>query len=174
MPYSMTVSLSPVFHQICSSDLVSDDWIQLIGNVRLSNIVTRAWVNEASRYFQYLATLCELASRQANESLQSFLTHTMATVDVLSEVDFGAQMNSTVAQLIKSILIRFRLFMDTSQGLMHVDQPLNQLNTDQLIFNDAYTPSGMISRPAPEVSYLLTVPKIEPMHGYILVHILTK
>ena len=118
-----------------------------------TNIVTwTAWVNEASRTFNILATLCELASRQVNESVQSFLTRTMATVDVLSEVEFGAQMNSTMAQLITSILIRFRLFMDTSQGLMHVDQPLNQLDTDQVIFNDRYTPSGMINRPAPEVS----------------------
>ena len=117
MPYSTIVSLSPVFHQICSSDLVSDAWIQLTGIFRMTSTVTEAWVNEASRYFQYLATLCELASKQVNESVQSFLTRTMATVDVLNKVEFEAQMNSTVAQLITSILIRFRLFMETSQGL---------------------------------------------------------
>ena len=110
-----------------------------------------AWANEGSRYFQYLATLCELASRQVNESVQTFLTRTMATVDVLSEVEFDAQMNSTVAQLITSILIRFRLFIDTSQGLMHVDQLLDQTSGDQLIFNRNYTMSGMLNRPAPEV-----------------------
>lgn len=166
MPYSTILSLSPIFHQICSSDLVSDSWIQLIGRVRLANTVTEAWVNEGSRYFQYLATLCELASRQVNESVQGFLTRTVAMIDVLSEIEFSAQMNSTVAQLIKSILIRFQLFMQTSQGLTQIDQPLNQLRGAQIIFNRSDTMSGMINQPAPEVS-IYRIFRISRQHIFI-------
>ena len=155
MPYSTIVSLNPVFHQVCSSDLVSDAWIQRTGILRPDgSTVTGGWVNEASRYFQYLATLCELASRQVNESVQSFLTNTMASVDVLSKVEFEAH---RWIPLWRNWSNRSSFAFDCSWTPVRVwctsINPWGQLDT---ISNDVqrplHTPSGMINRPAPEVS----------------------
>lgn len=126
--YSKFVSLSPVLHHVCRSDLISEPWIELLVKTRLISSVTDAWVNEASRYFRYLSLLCELVDRQANEGVERFLVQTMAIVDVLNEVEIDARLNTTVTQLTKSIVIGFRLFMEASHSLMQVDQPLTLLS----------------------------------------------
>lgn len=151
MRYNKFLNLSAVFHQVCSSDLLRDSWIDLLIKTRTSDTVTEAWFNEASRYFRYLSTLCDLADKQIHDGIESFLGRTMATINVLNDVEFHAQLNSTVKQFIESIVIEFRLFMETSNSFMQVDQPLNQQGKRQLLYNYNYTLSGNINRSPPEV-----------------------
>ena len=127
MAYEKFVSLAPIFHPVCSSDLVSEEWIAILVRIRFSDSSNQAWMNEASRYFRYLSALCQLANRTINEGVRRFVARTIATADVLSEVELNAQLNSTVKRLINSFLDGFHLFMDMSNSLLQVDQPLIQL-----------------------------------------------
>ncbi|CAF1661282.1 unnamed protein product, partial [Adineta ricciae] len=56
MPYKTFTSLSPTFHQICSSDLVDESWISLLTTAG-TNHPRNTWIIEAGRYFQMLSSL---------------------------------------------------------------------------------------------------------------------
>ena len=59
--YDKFVALVPTFHPVFTSDLVSDPWIALLFKMRFSQSANTGWLNEASRFFQYLSELCQLS-----------------------------------------------------------------------------------------------------------------
>ena len=125
--YSKFVSLTPIFHQVCSSDLISDKWISLLVKMRFSESVSVDWLTSSSQYFRYLSTLCQLANRTADDGVRRFVARTIVTSNVLSETSLNALLNLTVNRLIDSLINGFHLFMDTSSSMIQVDQPLVQL-----------------------------------------------
>lgn len=136
IPYDEFVSLSPTFHQICFSDLVDKSWISLLISQRTRGSVYAGWSDEASRYFQYLSTLCKLADQQTSDGIQRFLTRSIVTSDVLSEVELSAQLNNTVHQLIESMVTIFRLFIKISNSILQVDQLLPLQAKSTIVFNE--------------------------------------
>lgn len=128
------MTASPIFHEICSSDLISDSWIDLLAKTRLFALVIEGWLNEASRYFRYLAALCQLAKKLIDDGLHQFLARTLVTINVLNEEEFQAKLNLTFVQFVESLVIGFRLFIETSNSVIQVDQPLNQFYRNQIIF----------------------------------------
>ena len=138
MPYGAFVSLSPIFHQVCSSDLVSDSWISWLVQSLSAHFNDNVWLYNSGSYFEQLATLCKLANTTANEHVTAFLTRTFATSYVLNEVDFNTQLNTTTSQLINSTVINFGLFVDLTRLFMQVDQPLTVLVESNVIIDSSY------------------------------------
>ncbi|UJR06811.1 hypothetical protein I4U23_011098 [Adineta vaga] len=128
MPYKTFTSLSPTFHQICSSDLVGESWISFIIDIGTFH-PENTWVIEAGRYFQMLLSLCQLIKQTVDEDIRRFLTQTFATSHVLIESDFDAQLNATIIQFTQSINISFSLLIDAMRTFMQIDQPLTTFTT---------------------------------------------
>jgi hypothetical protein len=98
VPYHVFLTIEPHYHQICSSDLVSDRWINCLGlyyfvsHDRLmgsdDEIDNRRY---GSSQFVLLKILCDQAKQTIMNSLQQFLNQTLVTTHVISENLFEFQ-----------------------------------------------------------------------------------
>ncbi|CAF0805220.1 unnamed protein product [Adineta steineri] len=124
MPYETFVSSSPIFHQVCSSDLISESWISLLSNSPPNDVLSGAWISKAAQYFGLLSSICQLANSTATNNTDAFLARTFVTSYVLIETDFNIQVNTTVKQLTESIVISFNLFNIMTRLFIQADQPI--------------------------------------------------
>ncbi|CAF3979496.1 unnamed protein product [Adineta steineri] len=124
MPYETFVSLSPIFHQVCSSDLISESWISLLSNSPDMDVLGGAWISKAAQYFGLLSSICQLANLTATNTTHDFFARTFVTSYVLIETDFNIQVNTTVKQLTESTVISFNLFNIMTRLFIQADQPI--------------------------------------------------
>ena len=120
--YQTFISLFPVFHQVCSSDFVTDQWLQILGNSYAFEI-NIDWRNRAFSQFQLLSNLCQFAEQTVNEAIRRFLVGSFVTLDVLPKIDFDKQINATLDEFVRSTTAYFALFVETTGLLMQIDQP---------------------------------------------------
>ena len=142
MSYQTFVSLSPVIHQVCSSDLTTDSWISLLTDSYVLDQITDTWMGQSAQFFELLSSVCQLANVTATENVHGFLSRTFATSYVLVETDFYTQVNATINQLIESTVISFGLFANMTRTLMQADQPVTLLKSSQLILDYIGSASG--------------------------------
>ena len=128
IPNRNFVTLSPIFHQVCSSDFVSAGWISLLMSI-IYQSTSIDWRNQAGPQFQLLADLCHLAERTAEDAFERFLGQMFISSNVLMKSEFERQLNSTLEQFFQSTMIHFGQLVDIVDLRMQVDQPLVQLGS---------------------------------------------
>ncbi|CAF1388030.1 unnamed protein product [Adineta steineri] len=121
IPYETFISLSPNFHQVCSSDFVNDTWITFLSLIRTG--LYNDWPTRAVHQFRLLSTICELINKTVVDAVQRLIIRSLVTSNVLSETDFIIQSNTTVNQFIQLTIINFGLLLDTEHLFLQVDQP---------------------------------------------------
>ncbi|CAF4174310.1 unnamed protein product, partial [Adineta steineri] len=98
-PYHEYVQIQPIFHQICSSDLISNEWrlnitANLISNLSAYN--QRDYRLFLSSHLQFLNGLCQLSMQTVDQSIQQSLSSLMITKQLLSEENFNLHINSMI------------------------------------------------------------------------------
>lgn len=124
MSYGTFVSLSVIFHQVCSSDLISEEWISTLTQSQGGVLADGIWFLNSGSFFEQLSSFCRSANETTYENINAFLARTFATSYVLNEDDFNIQSNRTINQLIESTVINFDLFIDATRLFFQVHQPL--------------------------------------------------
>jgi len=122
IPYERFVSLSPSFHQICSSDFVDKRWILALKE-SFNRCVFVDWRNRAFSQFELLSDLCQLANKTIDDAVSRFLKQSIVASSVLIEDNFNKQINANLDQLFESTMIYFSLLIDTVRLVTQVDQP---------------------------------------------------
>ena len=74
IPYSSFVTLTPVFHPVCSSDFVSDRWLAYLYHEDASSYVSADIRSVGNAQFQLLRTLCESSKQAIANAFQSTFT----------------------------------------------------------------------------------------------------
>ncbi|UJR34666.1 hypothetical protein I4U23_027443 [Adineta vaga] len=120
--YSSFISLSPILHQVCRSDFVSDQWISILKDSTV-NKITIDWRNRAFSQFLLLSDLCKLANKTIDDAVHRFLSQSFIVSNVLSKYDFDQQINLILKQFYQSTIDYFTLLVNTVHLLMQVDQP---------------------------------------------------
>ncbi|CAF4437680.1 unnamed protein product, partial [Adineta steineri] len=87
IPYQSFLTIKPRFHNLCSSQFVSQDWINyLYGD---GDLVYRYSFTDfqasAVGQFQLLTSLCEISQETVNDSLVQLLTSDYNDLQLLSE-----------------------------------------------------------------------------------------
>ncbi|CAF1222349.1 unnamed protein product [Adineta steineri] len=121
IPYERFLSLSPIFHKVCSSDFVTDQWISLLKKIA-TGYNAPDWRNTASLRFQFLADLCKLADTTINDAVHDFRSQPFIASSVMNENDFNKQLNATLDQFFRSTMIYFSILIKTVRILTQVDQ----------------------------------------------------
>ncbi|CAF1356585.1 unnamed protein product [Adineta steineri] len=142
MPYGTFVSLSPIFHQVCSSDLISESWISLLSNSASPDVISGTWISKAAQYFGLLSSICQQAKLTATENIHDFFARTFVTSYVLIDTDFNIQVNTTVKQLTESIVISFNLFNIMTRLFIQADQPIIVSPASQVMLGFKNTIAG--------------------------------
>jgi len=99
IPYREFISIETTFHQVCSSDFVSDRWFQANSsgyNTTYFFIIDFRIYESAS--FQVLANLCRLSKANTLESITSFLQTSFFSPEILSESIFQLKIAASIKQ----------------------------------------------------------------------------
>ncbi|CAF2783995.1 unnamed protein product [Rotaria sp. Silwood2] len=84
IPYSQFVSLNPRFHELCSSDFISEEWFSSLFNVNTRNYYPLDFRLMASAQFQILSILCRMSRQAVIDALKQFTTTTISSLTALS------------------------------------------------------------------------------------------
>ncbi|CAF1328222.1 unnamed protein product [Adineta steineri] len=122
IPHRKFVSLSPVLHQVCKSDFVTEEWLSLLKSIRTRRSDVD-WRNRAFSQFHLLSELCKLANKTIDDARHRFLSQPFIVSNVLPEIDFEKQLNLTLEQFFQSTIDYFGLLIKTVQILIQIDQP---------------------------------------------------
>ncbi|CAF1283104.1 unnamed protein product [Adineta steineri] len=122
IPHRKFVSLSPVLHQVCKSDFVTEEWLLLMKSIRTRRSDVD-WRNRAFSQFHLLSELCKLANKTIDDARHRFLSQPFIVSNVLPEIDFEKQLNLTLEQFFQSTIDYFGLLIKTVQILIQIDQP---------------------------------------------------
>ncbi|UJR17971.1 hypothetical protein I4U23_004870 [Adineta vaga] len=99
--YGLFLTVIPRFHQVCSSDFVSDRWITYIYDI--SNSAQQSNSSDfrysATAQFQLLAALCRLAEETVNNTLLRLIANYFINIELLSEDALKKRIEMTVNQL---------------------------------------------------------------------------
>ena len=125
--HSAFLKLSPSFHQVCSSDLVTPHWIfGIIANQTyefLYNFTSSTWYDFrllGGSSFLTIALLCDVASTTVTDGLTSFGSSSLITSKVMSENELKAQglalMDLFIVTITNEFINSLRTIRETSQA----------------------------------------------------------
>ncbi|CAF1170349.1 unnamed protein product, partial [Didymodactylos carnosus] len=121
--YSKFLQLLPERHEICTSQYVTDEWIQYIRLHIYSddlNRFTDEFRGTAINLFQMLTTLCESTNRTIQNSLSIYYSTEYINDKLINQQLFEATIDSSIQLFISSIINTYthslQLIRDTTQS----------------------------------------------------------
>ena len=99
IPYNTFISLTPQYHQICSSDFISQSWISSLFSINTSQYYPLDFRLSASSQFQIIELLCRTASRTVSNALTEFGMQNMISTHVMSRLNPQSQIDSFIQHL---------------------------------------------------------------------------
>lgn len=117
--YQTFIELSTVFHQVCSSDLTSIDWIKfLFDNNQTGAFYAIDFRASASNQFQVLQLLCQLSSQVVENSIQAFYASELISGELLHEDLFKTQLEADISRFQMSTLSDFERTLTFMRSLI--------------------------------------------------------
>ncbi|CAF5089509.1 unnamed protein product, partial [Rotaria sp. Silwood1] len=109
--YSQIVALNVRFHQVCSSDFVSEKWFSSLFNVNTSNYYPLDFRLMASAQFQILSILCRISRQAVIDALKEFDATTILSPSALSRDVITTYIGTSIEQFQKKTLNSYRSYM---------------------------------------------------------------
>ncbi|UJR20228.1 hypothetical protein I4U23_023359 [Adineta vaga] len=130
IPYSTFLYTIPSYHQICSSDFTSSQWMDYVAILdENTNYYSLDYRLHAGSYFQSLGTFCYQAKKTIDTALNIYLQTQFVGSQVLSQQLFESQMNSSIqnwqSATINQFLRTIQLLRATTQGNQLLHHALN-------------------------------------------------
>ena len=119
--YRRFISFLPIFHQICSSGFVQNDWISVLKSSRNGGVYYD-WRNRAYIQFEILSNLCQLANETIHSVIDKFLSQLFISSSLINEEDFNQQISKYFDQFYQSTIYNFDLMKDIVQLYLQVNQ----------------------------------------------------
>ncbi|CAF3883807.1 unnamed protein product, partial [Adineta steineri] len=122
MNYSTFITIKPHYHQLCSSDLISDKWIEyIVGSISDDGVYyTNDYRVIGYCQFQLLSMFCQQAQQAIDDALRVFLQTTFISSQILSQQSFRVQLDSVIETwkltTINTFIRTIELFRTTMQG----------------------------------------------------------
>ena len=130
VPYSEFIMIKANYHQLCSSDFVSWQWIDFNINAdRFPFLYHLDYRRNAAFQFQLLATLCKWAGQTINRSLDVFLQTPFVGAQVVPQATFELEMDQIIREWQSGTTNRFlrttELIRTTNHGNMLINSVFN-------------------------------------------------
>ncbi|CAF4227799.1 unnamed protein product, partial [Adineta steineri] len=129
MTYANFVTIQPSYHQVCSSDLVSPQWI--LYNTRPTT-VTYTYTDyrlNAKSQFQLLAMFCQQAQQIVDNGIKTFLQTQFVSSQIDSQDLFESKINLSISDWQSLILNRYirpiNIIRTITQGNLLMNSGLN-------------------------------------------------
>ncbi|CAF1332885.1 unnamed protein product [Rotaria sordida] len=135
LTYDEFISIQTRYHQICSSDFISDRWIKTINfGTNTTYFSAYDFRTEGSALFQSLESFCRLSKDYAIQSINSFNKDLFITPEALKESVFQSQTNVTIHQFQLSSSIEFTAQLELIQKLIAGNRLISALQTNYMQF----------------------------------------
>lgn len=94
----LILDIIPIYHQVCSSDLVSKDWLDFINSALYSGQYFCPWDYRANGgiLFLLLQTLCREAQQVITDALEIFLQTDLVSAQVISLELFTSKVSASI------------------------------------------------------------------------------
>ncbi|CAF0796465.1 unnamed protein product [Adineta steineri] len=99
IPYRKFMSLTPSFHQVCSSHFITDRWLNAIDSkTNTTYFAFQDFRRIGNAQFQALAAYCRLSKSYTAQSVNAVLQNTLFSPQILSETSLHAHIHTTIEQ----------------------------------------------------------------------------
>ena len=127
-PYSTFITIQPQYHQVCSSDFVSSEWITYLSTSR-QDIALGDFRVHARYQFELLSTLCQQTRQTIENALLIFLQTQFVSSQVLSKDFFESQADSIIEDWKSVTINRFLRTLDLIGATTQGNQLMSNHNT---------------------------------------------
>jgi hypothetical protein len=135
IPYKTFLSFTPQYHQVCSSEFISQSWISSLFSINTTNYFPLDFRTSASSQFQVIALICNTVIESVSNAVQEFATQQLITSRTLSRSAFDAQ-SAALTQQLKIVTIaevtRLGRFVSSSLSQNHL---VSTLHTNYFIYS---------------------------------------
>ncbi|CAF1008864.1 unnamed protein product [Adineta steineri] len=132
VPYDQFIQLQPFYHQICSSDFVSDRWIDALSALEIEYLFQSGVTYYDSSAFMateplfvLLKALCNFSTETVANSLHRFEQTQLVGTQLLTADEFTNQMSSAINQFELETTNTFLHFLQLLRNITHVNQILS-------------------------------------------------
>ena len=130
IPYSTFISIEPHYHQLCSSDLISSQWILYTYSAHDVGSYILDYRYHAARQFQTLAMFCEQTRQMTTDAMQNFLQTRWVSSQAMGEHEFQVQIDFLFHQWNSSTVDQYNQTIE----LILVTNQANQLMNRQNVY----------------------------------------
>ena len=136
--YSSFVEITPIFHQVCSSYIISPIWYSrlILLNTNQSRVPYVFEDTLGANYFQGLSTFCSLAKTTAVNAYRLFSANNLISNRAPSRTLFDDQVNASVRSFISTTRIEFISIFSLIRRTMRTSQFAAQAFTNFIFYPD--------------------------------------
>ncbi|CAF1453550.1 unnamed protein product [Didymodactylos carnosus] len=114
------MSINPIFHEICSSLFVSQQWLNLV--TTYEEELEELGYHFTSDAFTLLALFCQLTKGTVNDSISNFYASNMVSGYVIEQLVFKSQAQSYIELFKASTTYSFSRALDLMRTVLNGDQ----------------------------------------------------
>jgi hypothetical protein len=133
--YKTFLNIKPQFHQVCSSDFVTNSWIMhLYNQANLTYLFDEkdVWHSRTAQ-FQSLSLFCQLSIKMVNDSLSQIITKDFININLLSEYLLNEQIETIIKQFKITIPDLFENTFSLIRGMIGSNMIISGLSTNWII-----------------------------------------
>lgn len=141
--YNQIISFSPQFHEICSSEFVTQQFISSLFTINMSRYAALDFRLMAMSQFQVLTFLCQISFATITDILNQFSSKQFYSSRTLSRQGFQAEMEAIVEQLKSKTLTDVQHNDRVVSTILTQNRFMSALNTNSYIFLSRYKGIGI-------------------------------
>ncbi|CAF1215080.1 unnamed protein product [Adineta ricciae] len=126
--YSSFLTIQPHYHHLCSSYLITSQWIEFVRPKQFDKPILFEYEHNAATYFQTLAMLCEQAKIIINNTLDDSLQRRIVGLHVMRSDFFHKQMIQLIHNWKDSTISQFKRSINITQLTISTNQVMNRQN----------------------------------------------
>ncbi|CAF1400286.1 unnamed protein product [Adineta steineri] len=132
--YDRFTSINVKFHQVCTSDFISDRWIQ---SIFTGSNATYFYLEDFRTYgsaaFQALASFCHLSKTSALQSVALFNQMSLISTETLTQSVFQSQINASIEQFHLTTPNEFKTQLNLIQSMTTHSRLQSGIQTNSLL-----------------------------------------
>lgn len=137
IPYEEFLEITPVYHQICTSDFVQP-WFYKSLFVRNQTETVVDFIASVSTYFQALAMLCEAASLTLIDAIHQFSSTIFVNPQILPSNLFYLQINASVTTFRQLTQADFLRTMSLIDAVLQANQYISSTLRNSILRRDYF------------------------------------
>ncbi|UJR12021.1 hypothetical protein I4U23_016199 [Adineta vaga] len=140
--YGTFLQVNTTLHEICSSSFIEQKWIESISaNGDWTNLSLIDFYGRGVLYFQGLQSLCSFFQENITHYVSDFLSSTLISAQVLSEIQLMTHINDTIEYIISSSKSDKRFFFGFAKELMNSNQLMTIFSSNWIYSSIKFDPN---------------------------------